>query len=48
MEDLFAEAELRHRSSVAPLADRMRPREIGEFLGQEHFLGQGKLLRRAI
>ena len=26
----------------------MRPREIGEFLGQEHILGQGKLLRRAI
>src|SRR5450631_1369989 len=28
-----------------PLADRMRPREIGEYLGQEHILGPGKALR---
>ncbi|MBN1795005.1 MAG: replication-associated recombination protein A [Candidatus Omnitrophica bacterium] len=31
-----------------PLAARMRPRTLGEFVGQEHILGQGKLLRRAI
>ncbi|MCX5701317.1 MAG: replication-associated recombination protein A [Candidatus Omnitrophica bacterium] len=31
-----------------PLAVRMRPRELSEFLGQLHILGKGKLLRRAI
>lgn len=30
------------------LADRMRPRELSEYIGQEHIVGQGKLLRRAI
>lgn len=32
----------------APLAYRMRPRSLDEFIGQEHILGEGKLLRRAI
>jgi putative ATPase len=32
----------------APLADRMRPRTLDEFVGQEHLVGPGKLLRRAI
>ncbi len=32
----------------APLADRMRPRTLYEFIGQEHIVGEGKLLRRAI
>jgi len=32
----------------APLADRMRPRTIDEFFGQQHIAGKGKLLRRAI
>lgn len=32
----------------APLAVRMRPRTLDEFVGQEHILGPGKLLRRAI
>ena len=32
----------------APLAARMRPRELNEYIGQEHILGEGKLLRRAI
>ncbi len=31
-----------------PLADRMRPRNLSEFLGQEHLVGKGRLLRRAI
>ncbi len=31
-----------------PLAERMRPRTLDEFVGQEHILGKGKLLRRAI
>jgi len=34
--------------SQAPLAWRMRPRTLAEFAGQEHILGPGKLLRRAI
>ena len=32
----------------APLADRMRPRSLEEFVGQEYILGQGRVLRRAI
>lgn len=35
-------------SSRAPLADRMRPRSLEEFVGQRHLLGEGRLLRRAI
>mgnify|MGYP006285061205 CR=1 FL=1 len=31
-----------------PLADRMRPRNLDEFIGQEHIVGPGRLLRRAI
>jgi putative ATPase len=34
--------------SEAPLAARMRPRTMDEFVGQEHIIGPGKLLRRAI
>lgn len=32
----------------APLADRMRPRTLDEYIGQEHIVGPGRLLRRAI
>lgn len=42
MNDLFTAAE------SAPLADRMRPRTLAEFIGQEHLVGPGRLLRRAI
>lgn len=42
--DLF----LANEQKNAPLADRMRPRSLSEFVGQEHILGTGKLLRRAI
>lgn len=35
-------------NSRAPLAERMRPRTLDEFIGQSHLLGQGRLLRRAI
>ena len=31
-----------------PLADRMRPRSLASYTGQEHILGEGKPLRRAI
>ncbi|MFZ3101501.1 MAG: replication-associated recombination protein A [Desulfitobacteriaceae bacterium] len=36
------------RDQVAPLADRMRPRTLEDYIGQDHILGPGKLLRRAI
>jgi len=36
------------KTKDAPLAERMRPRTIEEFVGQEHLLGEGKLLRRLI
>src|SRR4051812_10562944 len=39
-----ADAALR----AAPLAERMRPRTLDEYAGQEHILGPGKLLRRAV
>src|SRR5512134_3732528 len=32
----------------APLAERMRPRTLDEFIGQEHLLGPGRMLRRLI
>jgi putative ATPase len=51
MHDLFEEKEavdLESASSAAPLATRIRPRSIDEFVGQEHILAPGKLLRRAI
>jgi putative ATPase len=44
MEDLFTEG----LKKQAPLADRMRPKTLDEFLGQEHIIGKGRLLRRAI
>lgn len=35
-------------AKYAPLADRMRPLELGEFIGQEHIVGKGKILQRMI
>jgi len=35
-------------SATAPLAERMRPRTMAEFSGQEHLLGEGRILRRMI
>ena len=46
--DLFREQRERAVRGVAPLAVRMRPRTLDEFVGQEHFLGPGKLLRRML
>ena len=34
--------------TAAPLADRMRPRNLSEFVGQEHLVGEGRVLRRLI
>ena len=45
---LFEAAEAENRRSAQPLAARMRPRTLAEFAGQQHFLGEGKLLRRSI
>lgn len=46
--DLFDEMRSAHRERARPLAARMRPRTLDEFVGQEHFLGPGKLLRRML
>jgi putative ATPase len=47
--DLFEQKEdVESADSAAPLATRMRPRSLKEFVGQEHILAPGKLLRRAI
>jgi putative ATPase len=35
-------------STAAPLADRMRPRTLSEFVGQDHLVGEGRVLRRLI
>src|SRR4029079_3098262 len=35
-------------STAAPLADRMRPQTLNEFVGQEHLVGEGRVLRRLI
>ena len=54
MEDLFSMAaqggsvEPEPVRRNAPLADRMRPRTLDEFLGQRQIVGPGRLLRRAI
>ncbi len=51
MHDLFAKEEpdaATNLEKAAPLAARMRPRSLDEFVGQEHILAPGKLLRRAI
>ncbi len=46
--DLFDHALRERMKSEAPLAARMRPRTLEEYIGQEHIIGDGKLLRRAI
>jgi putative ATPase len=51
MDDLFGSGQAAPESTTfeyAPLATRMRPRTFAEYIGQEHILGPGKLLRRAI
>src|SRR5678816_739257 len=53
MADLFTPLEMKpetspEKSTAAPLAQRMRPQTLEEFVGQDHILAPGKLLRRAI
>jgi putative ATPase len=45
---LFAQSEAAHFRRAQPLAARMRPNSLAEFSGQQHFLGEGKLLRRLL
>ncbi|QKD80819.1 AAA family ATPase [Thermoleptolyngbya sichuanensis A183] len=46
--DLFEQHRQQITAAEAPLAARMRPRTLAEYIGQEHILGEGRLLRRAI
>ena len=48
MSDLFSHRGEQLRQNLAPLADRLRPRSLDDFQGQEEILGPGRLLRRAI
>ncbi len=45
MDDLFSFSQAK---PLSPLADRMRPKTLDQFIGQSHIVGPGKLLRRAI
>ena len=46
--DLFQDVRKKNLQRAAPLAVRMRPRTLEEFVGQAHFLAPGKLLRRML
>jgi putative ATPase len=48
MKDLFDHSLEQRMGLEAPLAARMRPRTLDEFVGQEEIIGEGRLLRRAI
>jgi putative ATPase len=48
MSDLFSDAADQRAGAVAPLAQRLRPRTLDEFVGQRHVLGEGSALRLAI
>lgn len=48
MTDLFSHAREEQIKKEAPLAARMRPRSLDDFVGQEEIVGPGRLLRRAI
>ena len=45
---LFEQSEAENLRRAQPLAARMRPRSLDQFVGQQHFLGEGTLLRRLI
>ncbi len=46
--DLFDSLRDQNRALARPLAARMRPRTLDDYVGQDHFLGPGKLLRRML
>ena len=45
---LFERAREAELAKDQPLAARMRPRTLDEYIGQEHILAPGRLLRRAV
>lgn len=45
---LFEKSEQANIDAAKPLAARMRPQNLDEFVGQQHFLGPGKLLRKLV
>src|SRR3954464_15807723 len=47
-DDLFGPVRQAHWRRAQPLAARVRPRDLDEVVGQQHFLGPGKLLRRLL
>jgi len=46
--DLFEKKRTKTTNQAAPLADRMRPDSLDDFVGQTHLVGQGSVLRKAI
>ena len=47
--NLFSKSSDEHAATpAAPLAERMRPRSLGEFVGQSHLVGEGRILRRLL
>jgi replication-associated recombination protein RarA len=46
MSDLFSQSETVNRA--APLAERMRPESLDDFVGQQHLVGKGRILRRLV
>ncbi len=46
--DMFEQQAEQQKMQQAPLATRMRPNSLNTFVGQEHILGKGRVLRRAI
>lgn len=45
---LFADDSKPHHTAATPLAERMRPRSLAEFYGQQHLVGDGRILKRMI
>jgi len=48
MDELFSGKNKNDTQNCSPLADRMRPRALEDIVGQDHIVGPGRLLRRAI
>ncbi len=46
--NLFSDNLPESASAIAPLAERMRPRSLAEFVGQNHLVGEGRVLRRLL
>lgn len=46
--NLFSKSPEPGADTAAPLAERMRPRSLAEFVGQEHLVGEGRILRRLL